>query len=183
MSKKAPMRHYTSTDWETWPAENSRVELIDGEMIVSPEPSIRHERIVARLAHQLLDAVRISGGEAFLGHAAVRFSNGTVVVPDLIWIAESRRGILSKQYVEGAPDLVIEVLSPSNRKHDLEVKRRLYERECVREFWIVDPEGDDLALLDLHQTGYRKRRIESIDTVRSAALPEFTIDLGRLFRE
>ncbi len=87
----------------------------------------------------------------------VLFSSTRVVQPDLLVVMSPRQGIVTERAIEGAPDLVIEILSPASRSADLHSKRMIYASEGVREYWIVDPEAHTVEILELVPEGYRTR--------------------------
>jgi Uma2 family endonuclease len=135
-----PHLKLTVGDFELFPDDGRRHELVDGEHVVTPAPSSRHQRVVGNL-YAALREVALSGklGEVFLAPCDVVLSATDVVQPDLLLVRRGREEIVRAR-VEGSPDLVVEVLSPSSRRTDEVLKRRSYERFGVEELWIVDPE-------------------------------------------
>lgn len=137
----------TYDDFVLFPDDGKRHELIDGEHYVSPSPNVRHQRVLRRLSMLLqsfVEAHRL--GEIFFAPLDVVFTLHDVVEPDLIFVSNARASILTAANLQGAPDLVVEVLSPSNRRYDEVRKRGLYERAEVGEYWIVDPEADTVKV-------------------------------------
>ena len=133
-------RRWTYADYCRIPADGRRHEIIDGEHFVSPSPDIGHQAVSARLTYELLRLVEKAGrGRAFAAPLDVHLGRGTVVQPDLLVVCGRNRSILGTRKVTGAPDLLIEILSPSTRARDRVRKKRRYERAGVREFWLVDP--------------------------------------------
>ncbi len=132
----------TYDDFLLFPDDGQRHELIDGEHYVTPSPNTAHQVIVSNLHFALRgDLEAHPAGQLFLAPFDVVFSDFDVVEPDLLYITAARRHeILTTQNVRGAPDLVIEVGSPGTRRRDETIKRRLYERDGVAEYWMVDPE-------------------------------------------
>jgi len=132
----------TYDDFLLFPDDGQRHELIDGEHYVTPSPIVPHQVIVGNLHfafRRYLEGSPI--GEIFLAPLDVVLSRFDVVEPDLLYVAATRKGeVLTRQNVQGAPNLVIEVGSPGTRRRDETIKRRLYERAGVSEYWIVDPE-------------------------------------------
>ena len=129
------------------PDDLLRHELIDGEHFMSPAPALKHQRIVVNLTRILSTFVRAHRlGEILVGPVDVLFSEHDVVEPDLIYVARAHADRLQERYVAGAPDLVVEVLSPSNRGFDRIKKRRLYEAQGVPEYWIVDPPAETVEV-------------------------------------
>jgi Uma2 family endonuclease len=121
--------------------EDVRAELIDGEIYVTPAPIEPHQRAVTALIVALSLHIRGgAGGQVYTAPFDVHLPTGDVVQPDVIWVSPARAGIV-RECVYGAPDLLVEILSPSNSERDRIVKRSLYARSGVREYWIVDPEA------------------------------------------
>ncbi len=122
--------------------------------------------------------------EVFSVAVDVVLSPYDVVVPDLIFVSEERRHLLQEKNVPGSPDLVAEVLSPSTRHKDRLLKRRLFEREGVREYWIVDPENETVRVYLLTAGGYGPGidlSAAASDTLTSPLLPGWSLPLARLF--
>ena len=123
-------------------------ELIGGEIFVTPSPVTRHERVLRRLALSVgvhLDA-HPEHGEFFMSRFDVVMSPNDVVEPDLLVVLGDQAGILNDTNIRGTPGLIVEVLSPSTRKRDQTLKRQLFDRAGVREYWIVDPERNQIAV-------------------------------------
>lgn len=124
-------------------------ELIDGEVIVSPTPVTKHQRIVGRI-FVLLDHLITAGslyGEAVVSPMDV-WLDDNCVQPDVFWVsgAESKCKLGEDGYWYGAPDLVVEVLSPSTAHKDRRVKFDMYEKHGVREYWLIDPDGQYMEI-------------------------------------
>ena len=132
----------TYADFLLFPDDGKRHELIDGEHYVTPSPNTVHQTTVGNLHFALRRHLETNSlGQVFTAPFDVVFSDYDVVEPDLLYITNARRAkVLTTQNVRGAPDLVIEVGSPSTRRRDETIKRRLYERDRVAEYWVVDPE-------------------------------------------
>ena len=142
-----PSVKFTYDDFLHFPDDGKRHEIIDGEHHVTPSPNTKHQVIVGNLymlLHTYLKAHAI--GVVFPAPFDVVFSDLDVVEPDLLYISRERRGVLTDTHVRGAPDLVVEILSPGTRKTDEIVKRRLYEHCDVQEYWVVDPELDAITI-------------------------------------
>lgn len=134
----------TYDDFVLFPDDGQRHELIDGEHYVTPSPNTRHQRISGRL-HLLignwLEAHPI--GQVFYAPYDVVFSHFDVVEPDLLYLSNERAAtVLTALHARGVPELVVEIGSPGTRKRDETIKRRLYERAGVSEYWTIDPAGD-----------------------------------------
>jgi Uma2 family endonuclease len=137
----------TYEDFLRFPDDGLRHEIIDGEHFVAPSPNIRHQAILGNLYWVIRSHLEANpGGRVFFAPLDVIFSMFDVVEPDLLYVSSDRLRILTDKNVRGAPDLVIEILSGSTRTVDETVKRRLYERWGVAEYWIVDPELETLRV-------------------------------------
>lgn len=174
--------------WTRFPGEYKiRHELIGGVHFVTPNPVTRHQELVSRLWFDIETYLRANPhcGRVFGVPLDVVLSDHDVVAPDLILIAEDQDAILNPKNVQGAPALVIEVLSPSTRRRDLGIKRDLFDRAGVREYWIVDGKLDRI---EIHRRdASRVLRLTDRITVDGGGvlttpmLPGFACPLDRLF--
>ena len=123
-----------------------RRELVGGELLVSASPARRHQAAVARLVGALLAYARTHGGEVIPGPFDVYISERDVLQPDLIFVRGEHLDRLEERFIRQAPDLVVEVSSPSTRTLDLTTKKALYERVGVPEYWYVDLEAERVEL-------------------------------------
>lgn len=176
---------WTYDDLRQLPDDGTRYEIIDGELVVMPSPVVTHQRIVGRLFLAFHAQVQERGqGEVLMAPLDVIMAPTRVVQPDLIVVRAEHREIL-REHVEGVPDLLVEVLSPSNHKHDLVTKRRLYARNRVPEYWIVDPDAQTIEVLELVDGGLSYRQhgwYGPGDRVHGATLA-IELDIDELFRE
>lgn len=129
----------TATEFQHLPESNTPTELIHGEVIVSPSPKRQHQLISSRL-FKILSAL-ITDGELLYAPMDIYLDAYNVVQPDLFWISPDSDCQLKNDYWHGAPDLVIEILSPSTALHDKSDKFDLYQQFGVREYWLVDANG------------------------------------------
>jgi Uma2 family endonuclease len=148
MPPTQPSTKLTFEDYLLFPDDGQRHELIDGEHYVSPSPIMRHQRIILRLATAIANHLDTHPtGEVFIAPFTTILSNHDVVEPDVLYVSNDRRHVLDKgDWVRGAPDLVVEVLSPSTRKRDETIKRQAYDRTGVDEYWLVDPERNVVTI-------------------------------------
>ena len=174
-------RTYTYADLEAFPDDGLRREIIDGELFVTPAPYLRHQRILRELAWMFMTYLKAhGGGEMLFAPADVVFSDTNVVEPDLLFVPDDRRGILTDKNIQGSPALVVEVASDT--RMDRVRKRGLYERFGVPEYWVADPEADRIEVYRLTQDGYAKPVIfEPPETLLYDRLPGLSIDLAALF--
>ncbi len=172
----------TYADWLRLPDDGRLYEIIDGELLVSPPPSIRHQRISRRLVLQLGQLLGESGpAEVFDAPVGVRLGDD-VLEPDLVIVLREHADRIGEQVIEGAPDIVIEILSPGSAKRDLGAKRAVYQSAGIPEYWIVDPESAAIEVLALERGIYvRVALLRRGDTLRSRILESVEIQLSTIF--
>ena len=188
MPTTSPDARFTYHDFVLLPDDGRRHEVIDGVHYVTPSPNLSHQELVLRLAlalgHHLED--RLDRGRLFVAPLDVVFSFHDVVEPDLVFVSPDQLDILTDRNIQGAPALVIEILSPSTRKRDQGIKRRLYERCGVREYWVVDSATASVTILARHPDGsfftLSLLTASERDTLRTPLLPGWSLALARLFR-
>ncbi len=174
---------FTYEDYKHTP-EDQRYELLDGELIVAPAPNLGHQRIDARLGALLHTFVQKKGlGEIFHAPCDVVLSNTDVVQPDLLFVANQRAHLLiGGDSVLGAPDLVVEILSPSTAGRDRTLKRALYAKYGVQEYWLVDPDARTVVVLRLGAGAFAVEAIYGEgQTMTSSTLGGFSADLNEIF--
>ena len=141
MATKMIKPKWTYEDYLLFPDDGKRHELIDGEHYVTPSPNTKHQRLSVKLCTDLENFLRkTSLGMVFSAPCDVVLSDIDVVEPDLLFISTDRKDIITEKNIQGAPDLVVEILSDSTRKTDEITKRKLYEQHDIKEYWIFDPE-------------------------------------------
>ncbi len=132
------------------PEDGNRYEAIDGQLYVTPAPTVRHQRISRNLHVALMALLMEPGhGELLYAPVGVEFPETEEgVQPDLLFIRQERLGIVGEDWIRGSPDLVIEILSPGTAKRDRTTKRKLYDRQGVAEYWVVDSEAETIEVWD-----------------------------------
>ena len=172
----------TYDDFCLLPNDGKRYEIIEGELFVTPSPISLHQRVVTRLTVALgsfLESRRL--GEVFVSPFDVVFSRFDVVEPDILFISKARSSVLTPKNVQGAPDLVIEVLSKSTRHTDRTIKLKLYARYGVEEYWIIDPRVPAAQIYRRGKGGLeRVRALKPRDLLSSPLLPGFSLKLAEL---
>jgi len=163
----------TYEDFVALPDDGHRYELHEGELSVTPAPGARHQRVLLNLALVLAPHVRAhTAGELFVAPFDCIMTNITVVEPDLLYLDQARRQLLSERALEGAPTLAIEILSPSTGHIDRRRKMTLYAKHGVDWYWIVDPPARTIDVYRLAGEGYRHdARLEG---EAPCALPPFS---------
>lgn len=192
MSTARRKEHYSWQDYLSWSGDE-RFELVDGAAYaMSPAPQRRHQRVVSELNRQIANALLKSACQVYPAPFDVKLSGEeaddapTVVQPDLTVICDEVK--LTEQGVSGAPDLVIEIVSPDSGYHDRVRKFDLYQRYGVAEYWLVDESEHVLEVFELSDTGsdtpeYRRvNAYGSQDTVQSTAVAGLKVELEQVFR-
>lgn len=143
MEAKSTRRRWTYAEFARLPSEGSkRHEIIDGTLCVTPSPSAAHQRVVMRLLARLHTFVQEHElGEILPGPLDVLFAEGDYLQPDVLFVGSRKAGLMSDRGVEGPPDLVVEVVSPSTSARDRGIKLERYRLYGVPEYWIVDAES------------------------------------------
>lgn len=178
-SALAGVYRMTFADWLRLPDDGRLYEIIDGELLLSPPPSILHQRISSELHAQIRQYLRASGrGEVLYAPTGVRLGDD-VLEPDLVVVLQEHADRIGEQVIEGAPDVVIEILSAGTAKRDLVAKRAVVQAAGVPEYWIVDPASAAIEVLVLEHGSYvRLDLFRRADTLRSRALPDLAVEIA-----
>lgn len=165
------------------PEDGNQYELFDGELVMTPSPRARHQEIVGKLLVLLQQHVQNNSlGKVYVAPLDTIMDEYTIVQPDILFVSRERVAEIVKERIEGAPDLVVEVLSPSTFHKDLRRKMRVYSQFGVREYWIVDPEEETI---ELHQRVGEKlqlsRKFASGETFQTSLLPGFEMQVRSIF--
>jgi Uma2 family endonuclease len=171
---------YRAADYWQLP-EGESVELLRGRFMMSPSPIPLHQIVAGRLNRILQKAEIADGGLALLAPMDVVLADDTVVQPDLLYIAQDRRSIV-QNCIEGPPDLIIEILSPTTERRDRLEKLDLYARYRVAEYWMVDPQKELFEFL-INQQGRFVVMSSSGGRYQSPCLPRIEIDLASFWQE
>lgn len=189
-----PDERFTYRQYKTWP-DSERWELIDGHAWnMSPAPRISHQELLGKLHLIIGNYLKGKPCKVFLAPFDVLFPQDdepdddvdTVVQPDLVVLCD--RSKLQKHGSRGAPDLVVEILSPSTSKKDLNEKYRLYERSGVREYWVLDPAGESLQVYRRGEDGRFgeadvRERYADFSPIASEVIAGLSVDPGELFAD
>ena len=183
MATTRPAVKFTCNDYQTAPAD-TRYELLDGDLLMVPAPNLKHQEVQGQLQIELgLFLRKRQLGRLFAAPCDVILSDNDVVQPDLVFVSHEREHLLANgQNVRGAPDLVIEILSPGTAEKDRGYKRTLYARHGVAEYWLVDPVAETIQI--------QRQRAGALtptdtfgrgDTLRSPELPGLEVKLDDIF--
>jgi len=160
---------------------NYLVELANGRLEVLPVPTVTHQRVLRRLFVALQNWANTNGGEVLFAGTRVKTGDERFREPDLLFIPPDWSHLVHEQYVERIA-LAIEVVSESNRRHDLETKRSEYAEAGIPEYWIVDPDVQQILVLKLDKGHYVTHgEFGPGDRATSAFLPAFTVDVSETF--
>lgn len=174
---------WTYQDYLHLPNDGKTYQVIGGELIMSPAPSLSHQGVCRNLGFIIWNFVkRHNLGEIFCAPVDVIFSQVNVAQPDIVYISKSRLSKLKERGIFGAPDWVIEILSPSTSDMDLRLKHQLYQRFGVREYWIVDPIEKKVEVYLLKGGRYiSKGLFLEKDTVEVETIKGLKINLAEVF--
>lgn len=173
----------TYEDYVGFPDDGQRHEIIDGDHHVTPSPASYHQSLVMRLSFQLYSQVELTGrGRVLPSPIDVVLSPVDVVQPDILVVLAARTIHITPRNVQCAPDLVVEVLSESTTERDRRLKKSLYERAAVAEYWIVDPEARTVEQLVLRkETGRYELASTCREAIVAVGLPGVKIDLTQVW--
>jgi Uma2 family endonuclease len=177
----APIFSYKDLDFLPKEREGDRHELFDGVLVVTPSPIPAHQIVEDNATFELNSVVRPNGlGRVFSAPIDVVFGPKLVAVPDVVFVRRDRLHIVGPTSIEGAPDLIVEILSPSTRRRDLREKRALYERFGVREYWLLDPKARSATVLVLRDARYEPLLLAA-GRIRSVVVPGLDVEVAALF--
>ncbi|MDI6780682.1 MAG: Uma2 family endonuclease [bacterium] len=175
---------YTYDDYLIWDiGSDKRYELIGGEFFMAPAPNIEHQRSSRKIDAKIVNFLeRLGVGEVFYAPCDVVLSNEDVVQPDIIFVSKENFHIITKDNIKGSPDLLIEIISKSSAQMDRIIKKRLYERCSVKEYWLVDVDNKEIEVFTLTQTGYETYGVfKAEDTLSSVVLKDFNFNVTEVF--
>jgi Uma2 family endonuclease len=137
--------------------EGTRVQLINNQFVMSPGPSVKHQDLLGDIFIKMRSWVKSQKlGKVMIAPLDVHFAEKEIYQPDIIFVSEKRKDIIFENGIYGAPDLIIELLSPSNAKYDLMQKKDIYEKKSVTEYWTVDAATKEVTGFELGTKGYKE---------------------------
>ncbi len=175
---------YSYEDYAALPDNGKRHEILEGTLTVVPAPIPTHQSVVGELYAILkAHAEELDLGRIYVSPIDVVLTRSDVVQPDVIFIAKDRLDIVGTKFIDGAPDLAVEVISAGSRRLDLGKKKRIYEREGIRHYWTVDPAARTLTEWSLGEDGlYAESRIaRGEESFRGELFPRLSIRLKKLW--
>lgn len=174
---------YTEKDYMLL-EEGAPFQLINYDLIMSPSPNLYHQITSIKLTKFFLFFLEKTNNKGLFLTAPmdVKLDEGNVFQPDLIYISENRKAEILKERIEGAPDLIIEILSPSNGYYDLRQKKDVYEKHGVKEYIIIDPMQQNVDVFVLINEVYAlDQKVYQSGSFHSTVLPGFSVELKDLF--
>jgi Uma2 family endonuclease len=170
------LQKYTYREYQYFPNDGKRHEIIDGEHCVNPVPSTKHQTVSRHLLFQLYTQIEITKrGRIFNAPTDVELSEHDIVQPDLIVVMNDKRQIITPRSIQGIPDLCIEILSASNPNHDRVLKLEMYRRCGVPEYWIVDPLEESIDVYVIDPSGQYQHRRYAGETLALATIPDVQV--------
>jgi Uma2 family endonuclease len=165
------------------PDDGNRYEILEGRLVVTAAPTTRHQRAVWNVTRVLDRAVQAGYGTAYVAPIdVVLHSTEAAVQPDLLFIATDRLQIVTEEKIEGAPDLIVEVLSDSTRNRDLGVKLRQYARYGVHWYWAVDPDAHEIRVFAWREGAYEEQPVlRRGNRLGCPLFPKIEVDVAEVF--
>lgn len=183
MASSTSTKIWTYEDLYSLQNDGKRYEIIHGELYELPAPNLDHAAVIMNLILQLSSTIVTIGGRLFTAPVAVFLRGGNPVQPDIIVLLSDKLDLRSQRGIEGPPHLLIEVLSSSNAVYDRFVKRELYARAGVLEYWLVSPEAGIIEVLTLDGEDYRTHiRAGADELVTSPLLPGLSFAASDVFK-
>jgi len=176
---------FTIEDYFALPEDGKQYEILDGELRMSPSPNAKHQTVLLNLATILKQYAEQHGtGKIFVAPFDIILSNYNVVQPDILFISKDNYAILTSDNIQGVPDLMIEILSPASMNHDRNIKRKIYARFGLPEYWLVHPEKKYLQILRLQAGTLRQvAEFKANEVLTSPVFPGLEIKMSDVFKE
>jgi Uma2 family endonuclease len=186
MIDHSPTRTLTATEFLSLPESSTPMQLIDGELHVSPAPLLDHQMIISRLHLLLAGVAAIGPDQLFLSPTDVHCDDDNVFQPDIAWVSSQNDNCVRVEgkHLRGAPDLVVEVLSPGTIKQDRGKKYQVYEQYGVQEYWIVDAVERYIEVFTLRPGDNKFVQLGLFNekaTFKSPVLDDATVEVSKLF--
>ncbi|MDI6780616.1 MAG: Uma2 family endonuclease [bacterium] len=175
---------FTYDDYSVWDiGSDKRYELIGGEFFMAPAPNMWHQSISIDIEFRIKQLLeKTKSGKVYDAPCDVVLSNEDVVQPDIIFISKENIHIITQDNIKGSPDLLIEIISKNSAQRDRIIKRRLYEKYGVHEYWLVDMDKKEIEVLVLSRGTYETYGVfQSQDTLSSVVLEGFHFKVEEVF--
>ncbi|MEW5803520.1 MAG: Uma2 family endonuclease [bacterium] len=174
---------WTYQDYLELPNDGKIYEIIGGTLLMAPAPTTKHQKVSRNLEFFIWDYVRKNRlGEIYDAPIDVIFDKLNVVQPDLVYVARKRAHIIKEKGIFGAPDLIVEILSPHNAEVDIKRKKQLYEHFFVREYWLVDPDKKEVEVYTIEGGRYGlKGAYCEQESIESSQIAGLMVPFGEVF--
>ena len=174
---------WTYDDYAALPDDGRRYEIVNGVLYISPSPSWSHQEIVGEIFSHLRTYLRTTGsGGAFMAPIDVELAPNVVFQPDVVVLLKANRKKLKERHIVGAPDLAVEIVSPSSETHDRHKKIDAYTRAGVPEYWIVDPDARTVEVLAWEKGEYQSQGVyRGKATLSSRIVPGLSVQVEQFF--
>ena len=177
--------HWTYDEYAKLPGEGRLYQIVEGVLYMAPAPNLNHQDVCGKITRFLGEHVSSGGlGKVFPAPTDVELAPGTVVQPDVIVVLKANAEVMHASRIIGAPDIVVEVASPSTATHDRHTKFQAYARAGVREYWIAEPDAKTVELLELdekRESYITKGVYRGGAALRSSVLPDFATPVENFF--
>lgn len=178
--KLDPKQRLTYAEYKCFPNDGQRHEIIDGGHYVNPVPSTYHQTVSRRIQFELYQQIELKGlGVVYDAPVDLQLGDADIVQPDLVVVLTKHMQMITPTKIKGVPDLVVEIISPSSDENDRVLKRSLYQRSGVPEYWIVDPAEHVVDQLVLQDGQYVS--VDRTDVVVPTILRDVTVDLAKVW--
>lgn len=176
---------FTYEDYLLLPDDGKRYEIIEGELYMAPAPNTKHQNISSELFRRIANfVVENNLGLVYCAPYDILFSDANIVQPDILFISKTNRFVIKDKNVQGAPDLIVEITSPSTKKRDIALKKRLYGKFKVKEYWIAFAEEEKVEVWRLLDNDYvLDASYDKKDILKSPLLQGLAIKLSEVFRD
>ncbi len=180
LSKKHDLTYW---EYTLLPDDGKRYEILEGELQMTPSPKTKHQVVIGNLFVAIsLFLKKNKIGKVFVAPFDVILSQNNVVEPDIIFISNENSDIITEDNIQGSPDMLVEILSPSTEKNDRVKKKTIYEKYGVKEYWIVDPENEYVEIYTLKENNYQLLHSVMKDgVINSKVIKGFSIQAQLLF--
>lgn len=170
-------------EYQHFPNDGHRHEIIDGDHFMSPAPSTKHQTVSRHLQFQLYSQLELTGrGKVFNAPTDVELTTHDIVQPDLIVILKANERIIKPKRIRGIPDCCIEIVSESNPAYDRILKLEMYQRAGVPEYWLVDPDEETIEIHSMQdQRGY-SRRVVREGSLSLNVMPDVQVEIDKIWR-
>lgn len=178
-----PKSEYVKLDYSHYvcfPDDGKRHEIIEGDHYMNPAPSTYHQTVSRRIQFQLYEKIELTElGVVYNAPVDLHIGEHNIIQPDIVVVLDERKRIITPSKIKGVPNLVVEIISPSSIENDRKLKRDVYERAGVEEYWIVDPFEHQLEQLVLNDGKYFKQPV--LEVVTLSVMDGVSVDLEKVW--